>query len=422
MIRFLHASDSHIDSPLKGLNSYEGAPVDTLRSATRRAFQNLVQLAIDENVDFMVIAGDIYDGDWKDYSTGLFFRGEMAKLKQNGISVYIVAGNHDAASVISKRLNLPDNVHVFSTRTTESLEVVGHPVIIHGRGFPNRAVPENFAKEYPVAVPNRFNIGLLHTSLTGRTGHDIYSPCSEADLRQKGYGYWALGHIHQPEVISKEPWIVFSGNCQGRDIRESGERGCFLVTISDSFEVLSVDFHNIDVVRWQTLDIDLTGMEYEEDALNELSQSIASAVNGAEGRLVAARIIFKGATKLHGSFHREISHWRAQILGIAQDYGEELVWIEKLKILTTPIYDLKQLAQRDLLTKIVLETIEHAKIEPKNYPSEIKEMLGVLPNEIRKEVEEQFFGDNSTALLEDVRSIILDALGAKGGNSYDLCF
>jgi exonuclease SbcD len=189
MFRFIHAADPHIDSPLQGLEAHDGAPVDILRGATRRAFDNLIKLAIDESVEFLVIAGDVYDGDWKDYSTGLFFRRQMVRLFDKGIPVYLIAGNHDAASVISKKLSLPANVHVFSTRTTDSMEVAGSPVVIHGRGFPNRAVPENLVLDYPPALPGLFNLGLLHTSLTGRPGHDTYAPCSESELRDKGYGY-----------------------------------------------------------------------------------------------------------------------------------------------------------------------------------------------------------------------------------------
>lgn len=233
MFRFIHAADPHLDSPLRGLEAHEGAPVDVLRRATRRAFENLIQLAIDEAVDFLVIAGDVYDGDWRDYSTGLFFRGQMARLNDKGIPVFLIAGNHDAASVVSKKLVLPGNVSVFSTRTAESKELEGLPVVIHGRGFPQREVTENIAKEYPDAVPSKFNLGLLHTSLTGRPGHDRYAPCSEEDLTTKGYGYWALGHIHQPEIISQDPWIVFAGNCQGRHVKETGARGCRLVTVND---------------------------------------------------------------------------------------------------------------------------------------------------------------------------------------------
>ena len=415
MIRFIHAADAHIDSPLKGLEAHDGAPVDVLRGATRRAFENLIQLALDENIDFLVISGDLYDGDWKDYSTGLFFRRQMARLFDKGIPVYLIAGNHDAASVISRRLSLPENVHVFSTRTVESMNVSGHPAVIHGRGFPNRAVPENLVPDFPAAAPDKFNIGLLHTSLTGRAGHDTYAPCSESDLCRKGYGYWALGHIHQPEVIRRDPWIVFAGNCQGRDVREAGPRGCRLITVNDSLDVESVDWHDLDVVRWRVLEIDLSAVAEESEALGRVTQSMTHAVSEADGRLVAARIVFTGATPLHGSLHRDFQRWRAELLACSQDRGQDAVWIERIKVSTTPVYDLAQLARRDALTRIVLETLEQNRIAPDNLPDEVKEMLGVLPGDVRSEVESDWAREGSSSVLEDVRAIILDALGTKGG-------
>ena len=415
MFCFIHAADPHLDSPLQGLEAHEGAPVALLRAATRRAFENLIQLAIDEHIDFLLIAGDIYDGDWKDYSTGLFFRAQMVRLRESGIPVYLIAGNHDAASVISKKLSLPENVHVFSTRTPESKEVAGHPVVIHGRGFPNRAVPENLAKEYPPAASGKFNLGLLHTSLTGKPGHDTYAPCSEADLREKGYGYWALGHIHQPEVISEDPWIVFAGNCQGRHIKETGPRGCRLVTVNDSLQVESAEWHDLDVLRWQELNVDLTGSDQEKEALHRVSAAMENAVAEAEGRLVAARIILTGTTSLHGSLHRDEQRWRAELLAKAQDQGADAVWIERIKIATTPVYDVNQLAERDALTKIVLENLNEAHETMATLPAEILDMLDVLPPEVRKEVEAEWGEDQRREVLNDVRAIILDALATKGG-------
>ena len=287
-------------------------------------------------------------------------------------------------------------------------------MVIHGRGFPNRAVPENLVLDYPAATPNKFNIGLLHTSLTGRPGHDTYAPCSEADLRQKGYDYWALGHIHQPEVISHDPWIVFAGNSQGRDAREVGPHGCRLVTVNHSLNVETVDWRDLDVVRWRAIDIDLAGVEEESEALSRVTQSMAHAVSEAEGRLVAARIIFTGATPLHGSLHRDSHRWRAELLAHSQDQGKDAIWIEQIKVSTSPVYDLTQLAERDALTKIVLETLEQTRIEPENLPVEIKDMLGMLPGEIRIEVESDWTKGDGVAIIEDVRAIILDALGTKG--------
>jgi predicted phosphodiesterase len=375
----------------------------------------LVNLAIEEKVDFVVIAGDLYDGDWKDYSTGLFFRGQMVRLQAEGIPVYLIAGNHDAASVISKKLTLPENVHVFSTRVAETKEVAGHPVVIHGRGFPNRAVPENLVIDYPLAMPGAFNLGMLHTSLTGKPGHDTYAPCSEADLRKKNYGYWALGHIHQPEVISRDPWIVFAGNCQGRHVKESGPRGCRLVTVNDSLEVESADWHNLDVVRWQELKIDFTGVELEAEALRLVGDAMSNAMNAAEGRLVAARIVITGTTALHGSLHHDGQHWRAQFLALVQDQGPESIWIERTKMATSPVYNIAELAERDALAKIVVDNLDESHTQQITLPTEIGEMLDVLPAEIRSEIEAEWDGEQRTAVISDVRAIILDALATRGG-------
>ena len=416
MFRFIHAADPHLDSPLRGLEAHEGAPVALLRGATRKAFENLVNLAIDEAVDFVVIAGDLYDGDWKDYSTGLFFRGQMVRLEAKRIPVYLIAGNHDAASVVSKKLTLPENVHVFSTRTAETMEVPGLAAVIHGRGFPHRAVPENLAVDYPTAVPGKFNLGLLHTSLTGRPDHDTYAPCSEQDLRNKGYAYWALGHIHQPEVISEDPWIVFAGNCQGRHARETGPRGCRLVTVKDSLEVASAEWRDLDVVRWQAVEVPLAGVENEAGAIKGIREALAGAVAAAEGRLLATRIHLTGATALHGSLHRDAQHWRAQVQALAQDFGEESVWVERLRVGTRPVYDLAELAARDALTKTVLETLETATHHLPALPDHITEMLDVLPPELRAEVAAEWDPDQRPALMEEVRAIILEALQTKGGN------
>ena len=414
MFRFIHAADPHLDSPLRGLVAHEGAPAQLLRGATRRAFENLVALAIDEKVDFLLIAGDLYDGDWRDYTTGLFFRSQMVRLNQHGIPVFLITGNHDAASVISKKLPMTDNLQVFSTRTAESKEVPGVPAVVHGRGFPHRAVPENLAHDYPAALPGKFNIGLLHTSLNGRPGHDTYAPCSVQDLQAKGYGYWALGHIHQPEVISEEPWIVFAGNCQGRHARETGPRGCYLVTVDDHLDVESAEWRTLDVVRWEVVEADLGGLEQESEVVRRIRDALSLAIESAEGRLLATRILLTGASPLHGVLLREIGRIRAEVAAIAQDFGEDAVWIEQIKVATSPVYDLGELAERDALTKTVLETLEQATHRQDALPADINEMLDVLPPELRAEVETECSPDQRPAFMEDVRAIILEALRTKG--------
>jgi DNA repair exonuclease SbcCD nuclease subunit len=238
-----------------------------------------------------------------------------------------------------------------------------------------------------------------------------------AELREKGYGYWALGHIHQPEVINKDPWIVFAGNCQGRHIKETGPRGCRLVTVSDSLHVEGVEWRSLDVVRWEELNVDLSGIETETEATRLVSEAMGKAVTSAEGRLVAARIILSGTTQLHGSLHRNDEHWNAQFLASAQDHGAEAIWIERIKVSTSPVYDIAQLAERDALTKIVVSNLNETDHQPILLPTEIQEMLDILPLEVRTQVEEELKGEQRATVLSDVRAIILDALATNGGQN-----
>jgi hypothetical protein len=178
-----------------------------------------------------------------------------------------------------------------------------------------------------------------------------------------------------------------------------------------------VDWHPLDVIRWQELNVDLTGVETESEALRRVNEMMVSTVTTSEGRLIAARIVITGTTSLHGSFHRDAQHWRAQLLADAQDQGMEALWIERIKIATAPVYDVAQLAERDALTKIVVENLDEARAKLSALPPDIEEMLGVLPPEVRSEVAAEWGENQRSAVLNDVRAIILDALETKGGQT-----
>jgi DNA repair exonuclease SbcCD nuclease subunit len=196
MPKFLHAADIHLDSPLRGLQRYEGAPVEEIRQASRRALENLVQLALDQSVAFVLIAGDLYDGDWKDHRTGLYFVSQMVRLREAGIPVIAIAGNHDAANKMTRTLPLPENVHLLDHKKPETFLLEQPGVAIHGQSFATPSVLEDLSAAYPPAVGGMLNIGLLHTCATGREGHQPYAPCTIPGLISKHYDYWALGHAH----------------------------------------------------------------------------------------------------------------------------------------------------------------------------------------------------------------------------------
>ena len=405
MFTFLHAADLHLDSPLRGLSRYEDAPVKAIRGATRNALVNLVDLALERQVNFVLISGDLYDGDQKDYSTALFFNKQMSRLREAGIKVFAISGNHDAASVITKSLSPPDNVHFFPVKKPGSVKLTDLSVAIHGQGFANVSVQENLVLDYPDATSDCFNIGLLHTSLAGSSQHDTYAPCSPADLERKGYHYWALGHIHQPEVVAKAPWVVYSGNIQGRKINETGERGCFLVTVDDSQEVSAHEFMPLDVVRWIHLELDLTGMMETGALLSAIDEVISDAYQQGGDRLLALRLTLRGATELHGTLHSDLSRWQAQCVSLTTEIDSDQLWFERLKVKTSPAYDLEELSRRDDLTALVLEALEN--FTPGLEPKAVEALSKKLPAEVLGEVTNL---EEDSNLKEEIAAIVLHSI------------
>lgn len=209
--KFLHAADIHLDSPMAGLLGRDDLPAEVIRGCTRQAFEAMIQLAIDEDVAFVVIAGDLYDGDWKNHATGLFFAEQMRRLDR---PCSLLRGNHDAQSVITRTLHLPGNVREFSSRTCETFELAELGVALHGHFFPNRAVPEDLSAGYRDRRTGMLNIGVLHTSADDPGDHQVYAPCNVGALRLKGYDYWALGHVHGHAVLGKRPWIGSPATCR----------------------------------------------------------------------------------------------------------------------------------------------------------------------------------------------------------------
>jgi exonuclease SbcD len=328
--RFLHAADIHLDSPLHGLSRYEGLPVEDIRSATRAAFDNLVQYAIDAAVDFVVIAGDLFDGEWRDMGTGLYFARAMGRLDQASIPAFILSGNHDAASTISRTVPWPPNVRLFGSRKPKTHHLPELSVAVHGQSFATPSVTDNLVLAYPSPKEAAFNIGVLHTALNGRVGHASYAPCNEEDLRSKGYDYWALGHVHEFEIVSEEPYIVFPGNIQGRNIRETGPKGAVLVAVVDG-EITAVERAEIDVIRWIRLDVDCGGAT--RDGIADLVRGELNRVQGANGsgRPLVVRVSLVGEMVDAGTLHDQAAQLRDDVRAIAGSISPDL-HIEKVNV------------------------------------------------------------------------------------------
>jgi DNA repair exonuclease SbcCD nuclease subunit len=415
MFRFLHAADIHLDSPLKGLEAYQDAPFEQIRQAARRAFDNLVQLALEEKAAFVLLAGDLYDCDWKDYNTGIYFVSRMGQLRDAGIRVFIVSGNHDAASQITRSLRLPDNVTLFPHRHVGTHILDEYGVALYGQSFSARSVTDDLVRNYPQGDPALFNIGLLHTSLNGRPGHEAYAPCSLDALCSKGYDYWALGHVHQREEVIRDPWVVFPGNIQGRHIRETGSKGCTLVSVEEG-RVVSVEHRELDVLRWALCRVDAAGCDSVDRLLDLVREILENERASADGRPLVVRLVIEGITPLHGRLYENSPQLNEEFRAIAVSLGD--VWIEKAVFNTRKPEGPAAVYSGDSPVESLMKSIDSTQFETTSLMEFIPEF-----EKLRSKLPPELLGDSDpfrpekeelSALREEVKELLMGKIQRRG--------
>lgn len=330
---FLHAADIHLDRALKGLPAAADSPPELL-TAPRTAFVNLVDEAIGGGAAFMILAGDLYDSEWKDYSTGYFFQEQMGRLDRAGVRVVLLYGNHDADQAMTKTLVPPANVYTFGSAKPETIRFDDLHVALHGQSFRLAATTDNLAAAYPAPVPGYLNIGVLHTALEGYPPHGLYAPCTLSQLCNAGYDYWALGHVHGHKVLAESPWVVYPGNLQGLHVNEPGPRGALRVPVSGG-TIGRPQRVLVDVLRWARLEIDIAQASELSDIPRLVSDAMRQCLEDADGRHVCARVRLIGMTPLHGDLISRRPQINAEIRGQAIALQSQQLHIERVEIATT---------------------------------------------------------------------------------------
>tara|TARA_R110002049_G_scaffold2750_4_gene21925 strand:+ start:77925 stop:79208 length:1284 start_codon:yes stop_codon:yes gene_type:complete len=406
--KILHAADIHLDSPLQRLGSYDDAPIEQIRGASRRALENMVNLAVDQQVDLVVIAGDLYDGDYRDQNTGLFFVRQATRLVNAGIPVVVIRGNHDAMNVMTSTLPLPANPDgskiMMSEKRVDQRVFDDRGIVVHGRSFRKRAETDDLSKSYPAPLSGMFNLGLLHTSLTGAEGHEPYAPCSPVQLSDKRYDYWALGHVHTRAeyVLDDAAPIVFSGNIQGRHIREFGPKGCVIVDI-DSHDQTTRQFHPLDVVRWIVCEIDVSAMTHVDEIHDAFQQWILATLPDLNGRLLVVRVRLTGRSTLHGELHRQVDQLEASLRATAMACGDEQTWLEKLRLKTSPPADNRVTADVDGPLASLQTIVDQFRSDPSlgnRVAEELSALISKVPAECRDPDDDPDNPQWSSELLE----------------------
>ena len=373
-LRFVHAADIHLDSPFTGLKTVAPESVArTLYSATFEAYENIINLCISEQVDALLIAGDIYDGADRSLRAQRKFVDGLERLHEHGVRSFVCYGNHDPLDGWEARLSLPPSCHPFGA-TFEAVPVFDDDpgrAVVHGISHRTRDVKANLVRRLEKVEPGPVSIGLLHANVGGDPNHGAYAPCSLDDLAQTGIDYWALGHVHTRKVLSEQaPTVVYPGNPQGRHANETGPRGVYLVEIDDSRQVKR-DFRPVDVVRWERLSLDISAMETEEDLLKGLDRRLEDARDQAEGRSVVVRVTLSGRGPLYHSLRRPafIEDLLEEVNGQWADQSP-FVWCERIEDETASPFDREERLQGSDFVADLLRLCDQAKTD-----AELRERL-----------------------------------------------
>jgi DNA repair exonuclease SbcCD nuclease subunit len=399
MFRFIHTSDLHLDAPLRSLALKDQELFELVGTATRLALERIVDICLEEQVNALLIPGDLYDGDMRSMKTAAYLIHQMERLNDKNILVFIVRGNHDAESVITKELVFPPNVKVFSGHGGVE-RIDEHEVAVHGVSFAKPHAPESLLPKYDSPIPGWFNIGLLHTSLAGAEGHDDYAPCSVKDLQSHGYDYWALGHVHKRQVHAEKPYVIMPGMPQGRDIGETGPKSLTLASVDNGIVIL--EERHTSIVEFNRVSCLLDGETDWRNAVKSITEALKkSGAHSSEHNVL--RIVLEGKTPLAWQVRRDHDLLVEQIREAAQSIGS--VWIEKIEnYLTLPETE-KGTANAQQELRLIMQGLSDEASFSELVLHSADKFVGDLPPEVRHE-----FGDTETERFEIVMALLSEGV------------
>jgi len=460
--RFLHCADLHLDSPFSGLKDVPSSLRQLLKRSTFAALDKVIRLAIQEHVDFVLIAGDIYDAADRSLRAQLRFQRAVERLSEHGIQVYIVHGNHDPLEGRTAKLAWPNGVHVFGADQPETKQAVcserGILAQIHGMSYRTASVEANLAALLAAQprLPDVYQIGLLHANVDGDAAHDNYAPCSKRELLASGIDYWALGHIHTRVAMTGEgdrdgTAVVYPGNTQGRSVRECGPKGCYIVHVNEHGSA-SLTFHETGVIRWAVEEVFIEGLDSEQDVKDELEARIDAIRRQAGGRPSIVRFVLRGRGQAHDLLRtraalaellaelREaeslvpaaddpfeddhpnvgvMTETRAEfeLAGLGDNADDGFVWIESIVDRTGRAFDADGLLQQNNMIGDLLRMSRHLQSDHaamQSFREVALDSLASQPKAAKLLLPGSDEAENWNELLQEAEQMLLDAL-ADGG-------
>ncbi len=404
--RFVHTADIHLDSPLRSLSLRDPELAGLIGDATRQAFIAIIDLCLEEQVDALVIAGDLYDGEQTSMKTARFLSTQLERLHVAGIPAYIIRGNHDALSKITQELVLPPSITLFGARADAvTLQKGGLDVVLHGLSFAKPQAPDSLLTKYKPPVEGAVNIGIMHTSLAGAPGHDAYAPCNVIDLHGGGFDYWALGHIHQRAHHRGARTVIMPGMPQGRDINEAGPKTVSLVTVADDRSI-TVEERRTSIAEFARVPVDISAAEDWRGVIDAIETALAAQRENTQSPHLVARLMLSGATPLSFQLRRDRDLLQAEAEQRAERIGHSAV--EKIELDIRPVTQ-ATLATADPVAELD-QLMRQEVMAGHGFRTEIRQMVSDLLDDLPPEAR-KFAGSDEAGF-----EAFLDGLMADGGD------
>ncbi|MBE0416687.1 MAG: DNA repair exonuclease [Coriobacteriia bacterium] len=405
-LTFVHAADLHLDTPFRRVDAAEPRVRDACVESTFDAFDRIVDVCVERGAAFLVVAGDAFNTAERSFRAQSRFRAAAERLAETGVRVFLAGGNHDPASGGPVSLEMPENVHYFASGAVERMAFPSEndpSCVLYGRSFGRARETANLAREFRKADGDPFAIGVLHANVGGNQQYEPYAPCSLDDLLSTGMDYWALGHIHQHQVLALEPPVVYPGSPQGLDPNEAGEHGCVVVTVGSAG--VSTEFVETGRIAWDRRSVDLADTTSLDDVLAALRVCCENARDAADGRPVLLRIDLVGRSEAHvllahgATFEELVAEVRAEQLAVSP-----WVWLDRVRDLTRPALDLDRVRDgADFAGDLV-------RIADEIGADEAAAMLDEVLDPIRGAARGVEMGFDAAALIERARDLCLDRL------------
>jgi DNA repair exonuclease SbcCD nuclease subunit len=413
MVRFVHASDLHLDATFGGVDATDEKVAGALARSTIEALDRVVELCIERGADFLVIAGDLYNRADRSLRAELAFQRAMRRLDSAGIGAFVVHGNHDPADGWSAGLELPESVIVFSAEKVERREFLRDGQVVcavYGRSFPTRQVRENLAREFARDDGDALAVAVLHANVGQREGWDDYAPCTVDDLRAAGMDYWALGHIHLPGRVSDQPPALYPGSTQGLDPTEEGPRGCYVVELDTNGAV--EEFVETASVLWRRLTVDAVELGDLDRLRNAVTEACEAVRSEGGCRPTVVRIELTGRSEVHADLARPgvladlVTDLREDQLG-----REPWIWVDRIRDHTRPEVDLDQILEEEGLRGDLVRLAAARGSDPEAAAELVESLLAPVLAQltVRPDLEA-----SPEHVIERARDLCLDLLSGDG--------